>query len=59
VIREITLEKKRCLDDYAAVAHLTGAVHELEREARLHAPKLAGRTVWMVSSTAKGGGVAG
>jgi trehalose synthase len=46
------------VDDYAAVAHLAPAVAELNAEARSIVPKLAGRTVWMVSSTAKGGGVA-
>jgi trehalose synthase len=58
VIREIPVERKRSLDDYASVAHLASAVRELEREARLLVPKLEGRTVWMVNSTAEGGGVA-
>lgn len=46
------------LEDYAAVAHLSAAVHELLAEASVEVPKLAGRTVWMVNSTAVGGGVA-
>jgi len=46
------------LDDYAAVAHLAGAVAELRLEAEGVVSRLAGRTVWMVSSTARGGGVA-
>lgn len=46
------------LDDYAAVAHLASAVAELKAEAAQLVPKLAGRTVWMLNSTAKGGGVA-
>ena len=46
------------LDDYAASMHLTDAVTKLREAARSTAPKLAGRTVWMVNSTAKGGGVA-
>jgi trehalose synthase len=58
VIREILFPQKRSLEDYAALAHLSSAVHELQREARLLVPKLAGRTVWMVNSTAEGGGVA-
>jgi trehalose synthase len=33
-------------------------VRELREEARLHRPPLAGRTAWMLSSTAAGGGVA-
>lgn len=46
------------LSDYAEHAHLAGAVSELGREARTLVRPLEGRTVWMVSSTAKGGGVA-
>jgi trehalose synthase len=46
------------LDDYAAVAHLSRSVAELRAQASVLAPELAGRTVWMVSSTARGGGVA-
>ena len=46
------------LDDYAAAMYLTGAVEQLRATARELAPKLAGRTVWMVNSTASGGGVA-
>ena len=46
------------LDDYASVGELTRAVEELRAAARGVAPRLAGRTVWMVNSTATGGGVA-
>lgn len=46
------------LDDYAESAHLVGAVQALRAEAERHVPRLAGRTVWMVNSTAAGGGVA-
>jgi trehalose synthase len=46
------------VEDYNAVAHLAGAVAEFKLEARALVPRLAGRTVWMVSSTARGGGVA-
>jgi trehalose synthase len=46
------------LDDYAAVAQLSRSVAELRVQASELAPQLAGRTVWMVSSTARGGGVA-
>jgi trehalose synthase len=46
------------LDDYSAVAHLAGSVAELKLESERVASHLSGRTVWMVSSTAQGGGVA-
>jgi trehalose synthase len=55
-----TIEIGRCpgLQDYAGVAHLARAVEELKAEAERLTPRLQGRTVWMVSSTARGGGVA-
>jgi trehalose synthase len=46
------------LEDYAAVAHLSGAVQRLESEGASAVNALRGRTVWMVNSTAQGGGVA-
>jgi trehalose synthase len=46
------------LDDYAALVHLAGAVGELRTEATRLVPRLAGRTIWLVNSTATGGGVA-
>lgn len=46
------------LAEYEAVAHLAQAVHELRSEAGAVLSRLAGRTVWMVNSTARGGGVA-
>jgi trehalose synthase len=46
------------LDDYASVAHLAPAVDVLRTAATSLVPKLAGRTVWHVNSTAQGGGVA-
>jgi trehalose synthase len=46
------------LADYAAVAHLSHHVDELEEAARAVRGKLAGRRIWMVNSTARGGGVA-
>ena len=54
----ISLRKTTSLDDYAAFAHLTRAVQELRAEAATLAPKLKGRSVLMVNSTANGGGVA-
>lgn len=46
------------LRDYEAVAHLAHHVEELEETARGVRPRLGSRKVWMVSSTALGGGVA-
>ncbi len=46
------------LDDYGAVGHLSAAVDGLRAAARTLVPRLAGRTVWHVNSTAQGGGVA-
>lgn len=46
------------LEDYASYAHLTAAVQALRDEARALLPALAGRKLWMVNSTAQGGGVA-
>jgi trehalose synthase len=46
------------LDDYAAEAQLASAVAELQAEAQRLVPRLEGRTVWMINSTARGGGVA-
>ncbi len=46
------------LDQYEAVGSLTALVRELRAEAAFLAPRLRGRTVWMVNSTEHGGGVA-
>ena len=46
------------LADYEAVAHLRHHVEELLETARTVRGKLAGRRIWMVNSTARGGGVA-
>jgi len=54
----IQLRKTISLDDYASFAHLTRAVQELRAEARMLVPRLKGRSVLMVNSTAQGGGVA-
>jgi trehalose synthase len=56
--RIIEIDRQRSLNDYAEVAHLAPAVQELRTEAARIAPGLKGRTVWMVNSTAQGGGVA-
>ncbi len=57
-LRRVEVEPTATVEGYAAVAHLASAVHELKLEAKAVAERLAGRTVWMISSTAKGGGVA-
>jgi trehalose synthase len=57
-ISVVRVAKASALEDYAGVAHLAAAVAELKLEAEAAAARLAGRTVWMVSSTARGGGVA-
>ncbi len=58
MIELIDIEQHRTLDDYAAIAHLSGTVHNLRTEAKQLVPALKGRKVWMVNSTARGGGVA-
>jgi trehalose synthase len=58
MIEEVAVRHTATLEDYAAVAHLSRAVAELRQEAAAIAPALHGRTVWMVNSTAQGGGVA-
>jgi trehalose synthase len=57
VIREIEV-KSSTLDDYAAVASLSRSVDELRDLGARLARGIGERTVWMVSSTAQGGGVA-
>lgn len=46
------------LEDYEANAHLAAATADFRTEATPIAARLSGRTVWLVSSTAIGGGVA-
>jgi trehalose synthase len=57
VIREIEV-KSVPLDDYAAVAHLSQNVAMLRDSSSRLAGGFGERTVWMLSSTAQGGGVA-
>jgi len=56
--RIVSIEHPPTLNDYAAVGHLTDRVEQLRQEAAPVASLLEGRTVWMINSTAKGGGVA-
>lgn len=58
MIRIIDVQEQKTLEDYDAHTHLTYAVRDLKRAARAPARTLKGRTVWMVNSTAQGGGVA-
>jgi trehalose synthase len=58
MIEIVKLTPSITLDDYAAVAFLSGAVHELRETAEALLPHFKGRTVVMLSSTARGGGVA-
>jgi trehalose synthase len=57
-LTRVDVKPEHTLDDYAAVANLAAAAAELKAEAASLVPRLAGRTVWLVSSTATGGGVA-
>jgi hypothetical protein len=54
----VEIEERRTLDEYEAVAHLAPSVRDLREEASRVVPRLKGRTVWMVNSTSRGGGVA-
>jgi trehalose synthase len=56
--RQIDPRHHVTLEDYESVAHLASAVRDLRREAETVLPALAGRRVWMLNSTARGGGVA-
>lgn len=58
MLERVALEDRCILDDSRSIAHLAGAVRELEAEAARIVPRLEGRTVWLVNSTAQGGGVA-
>ena len=58
MIETVAVNEKLTLDDYEAVVHLTEVVRSLRTEALSLVPPLNGRTIWMVNSTARGGGVA-
>lgn len=58
MLREIKVRHRYGLDDYRAHVDLTAAVARLERAAEVGVDRLRGRRIWMVSSTAQGGGVA-
>lgn len=58
VIDVIDVKPGATLGDYASDAGLSPALRELLDEAQTLTPALQGRTVWMINSTAHGGGVA-
>ncbi|HSJ07743.1 MAG TPA: glycosyltransferase [Longimicrobiales bacterium] len=55
--KRIKVESARTLDDYERYPHMAPAVAQLREEAVDVARALRGRTVWMINSTARGGGV--
>ncbi|MFB6249766.1 MAG: glycosyltransferase [Salinibacter sp.] len=58
MISIVDVETETSLDDYAAHASLARPVEDLRAAARQTIDRLDGRTVWMMNSTAQGGGVA-
>lgn len=58
MIETVEIREPAGLDAYADVIHLTEAVRALRTEAASLVEQLRGRKVWMVNSTAQGGGVA-
>jgi trehalose synthase len=57
VAKRIEIERLESLRQHAQHAHLAGAIDRLRREAAPVAEAMRGRTIWMVNSTAQGGGV--
>jgi trehalose synthase len=58
MITIVPIDEPIRLTDYSSFPHLAAPASELQVEASMVAPLLRDRTVWMVNSTAKGGGVA-
>jgi trehalose synthase len=58
MIKIVDVDEGFMLDDYESIAMLTAAVRELRVEAAVLLPQLRKRKVWMINSTAQGGGVA-
>lgn len=56
--RIVEIREPVSLSTYEAYVHLAPVVERLRVEAREVVPRLAGRRVWMINSTASGGGVA-
>ena len=57
-MRLISIDEPVGLEEYAEQPYLSEAVRNLQSVASSTLPFLSGRRIWMVSSTAKGGGVA-
>jgi trehalose synthase len=57
VAKRIEVKRLRSLDEYEQYAHIAPSVRALREEAEPAARALRGRTIWMVNSTAQGGGV--
>lgn len=58
MIESVPVAGPPLLEDYEGYAHLVPVVRDLRDEAAMLVPRLGGRKVWMVNSTARGGGVA-
>ena len=58
MIETVDINVHTTLEDYEEVAHLAPLLRDMKTEAKVLSEKLRGRTVWMVNSTAQGGGVA-
>jgi len=58
MIQSIDIRNGKRLREYQSYAHLSGMVDDLQAISRPIARKLRGKTVWMINSTANGGGVA-
>ncbi len=58
MIKTIDIKNANPLSDYKNYAHLAGMVNDLYFNAGSIVRKLRGRTIWMINSTADGGGVA-
>lgn len=58
MVEFVKLKPTITLDDYASIAYLSGAVHDLRSTAESLLSKFRCRSVFMLNSTAQGGGVA-
>ena len=58
MIESVEVREPLGIDDYAEVVYLTEAVRSLREQAAPLVSQLRGRRVWIVNSTARGGGVA-
>ena len=58
MIEQVEIANSHTLEDYASIVHFAPSVYSLRTEATALLPRLRDRKVWMVNSTARGGGVA-